>query len=135
MRYAGSAPCLVSMRTNGMLAKLSPLKLAKLAILGSLLVALRFLCGPVAGEPRRRHLYQIEIGFRGFLVIPALIIATRETSIWSSAILGFVAVGIPIILLGLHSWNRCFHPDRLPARWVKHGDERLQNLETVLTLY
>jgi hypothetical protein len=71
-----------------MLAKWSPLKLATLAILGSLLVALRF--------------------FRGFLVIAALIIAACKTSIWPSAILGFVAVGIPIILLGLRSWNRWF---------------------------
>ena len=98
-----------------MLAKWSLLKLAKLAILGSLLVALLF--------------------FRWFLVIPALIIAARKTSIWPSAILGFVSVGIPIILLGLRSWNRWFHPDRLPARWLKHGEVRLQNLETVLTLY
>jgi hypothetical protein len=98
-----------------MLAKWSPLKLAKLAILASLLVALRFL--------------------RGFLVIAALIIAVRKTSIWPSAILGFVALGIPIILLGLRSWNRWFHPDRLPARWPKYGEHQFQNLETVLVLY
>ena len=98
-----------------MLGKWSPLELAKLAILGSLLVALRSL--------------------RGFLVIAALIIAVRKTSIWPSAILGFVAVGIPIILLGVRSWNRWFHPDRQPARWLKHGEERLQSLETVLVLY
>src|ERR1035437_1622974 len=61
MRYAGSAPCVVSRRAKGMLAKWSLLKLAKLAILGSLLVALLF--------------------FRWFLVIPALIIAARKTSI------------------------------------------------------
>jgi hypothetical protein len=98
-----------------MLAKWSPLELAKLAILGSLLMAIRF--------------------FRWLLILPALIIAARETSMWPSAILGLVAVGIPIILFGVGSLNRRLHPDRQPARWLKHGEERLQSLETVLTLY
>jgi hypothetical protein len=81
-----------------------------------------------------RHPYRIEIGFHWFLIIPAIVIAACKTSIWPNILLGSLAVGIPVILLGLRSWNRWFHPDRLPARWLKHGEEGLQNLGTVLNL-
>jgi hypothetical protein len=81
-----------------------------------------------------RHLYQIEIGFHWFLIIPALIIAAHKMSIWPDIFLGFLVVGIPVILLGFRPWNRWSHPDQLPTRWIKHGEEDLQNLGTVLNL-
>jgi hypothetical protein len=70
----------------------------------------------------------------GLMVFPAVVYAVRKTSIWPNTILGFLAIGVPVLLIGLLSWNRLIHPERVPVRWSRGYPlgERLKILETAL---
>ncbi len=89
-----------------------------------------------AAEPSKRPYKELYGMVLGILVLPALVIAVRRVGIWPWTLLGFTTFGIPGLLIGLRSWNRWFHPDRPPVRWVQdypRGD-RLQTLDVTLTL-
>jgi hypothetical protein len=74
-----------------------------------------------------RHLYGVVVGLS---VFPALVVAMFKTSIWPNCVLGFFAIGVPFLMLGIRAWKRWSRPDRLPVRWVK-DDSRGKRLETL----
>jgi hypothetical protein len=79
-------------------------------------------------KPSYRDLYDMAVTF---LVFPAFaFMAVRRTAIWPYAIPGFLALGLPLLLIGVRAWRRWFHPDRLPARWPS-GYRLMTNLQTL----
>ncbi len=85
--------------------------------------------------PRKRRYRDVYCLSVGILVLPSLAFAARKYGIWPDTILGFIAVGLPFIMVGLRSWNRLSHPNCVPARWpdeYKRG-EQLQTLDQTLT--
>jgi hypothetical protein len=85
---------------------------------------------PAAEIPKRRYrpLYDMVVMF---LVFPALaFVAVRRTGNWPYLVIGFVVVGIPLLLVGVRAWKRWFHPDRLPGRWPD-GYQLVARLQTV----
>jgi hypothetical protein len=81
---------------------------------------------------RRRSFYGVTMGL---LVFPAVVYAARKTSLWPNTILGFAALGVPLLLVGLRSWNRLAYPERVPVRWGRDDwrGYRLQTLDLALT--
>jgi hypothetical protein len=70
----------------------------------------------------------------GFLVLPTLILVGWKTSFWPDAALGFVTFGVPFLVIGVQSWSRMSHPERVPVRWPSGylPGERLQTLQGIL---
>ena len=81
---------------------------------------------------RRRSFYGVTMGL---LVFPAVAFAARKTSLWPNTILGFAALGVPFLLVGLRCWNRLLYPAQVPIRWDRDDwrGERLGKLDLALT--
>ncbi len=74
-----------------------------------------------AAEQRERSVRYIIRYIFAVLVFPVFAYTAWKYGIWPYPVLGLVSYGIPMILLGFNSWNRSYHPERVPTRWPERS--------------
>jgi len=88
---------------------------------------------PIQPQRRRRDLGAI---LYWLIWSVALVAMARKTGSWPIAILGFLSIWIPLLLLQFRAWKRWLRPDSIPARWPDgyRLRERLEALDSALWL-
>ena len=86
-------------------------------------------------SPRRRG-RDVVVGVCGLMVAVALVDMAWRRGTWLTIVLGFVGVGIPLLLLEIDAWKRWLRPQRIPARWPANDPraQRLVNIDRALTV-
>jgi hypothetical protein len=87
-------------------------------------------------EPRKRSYVDLYRMLLGLFCLVCLLLAIHRFEIRPYLFfLGLIAFGMPFFLLEMRSWNRWFHPERVPTRWPNGSklEQRLQTLDQTLT--